>query len=88
MESVGIVRKVDKLGRITLAKEDRKILGINGLDPVEMVREGEEIIIKKYNKDSCCTICSKKIEGDKSLKVEKKIICLDCVSKIERISKK
>ena len=88
MESVGIVRKVDKLGRITLAKEDRKISGINGLDPVEMVREGEEIIIKKYNKDSCCTICSEKIEGDKSLKVEKKIICLDCVSKIERISEK
>ena len=88
MESIGIVRRVDNLGRITLAKEDRKILGIKGQDSVEMVREGEEIIIKKYNKDSCCTICSKKIEDGKSLKVEKKIICLDCVSKIERISEK
>lgn len=88
MESIGIVRKVDKLGRITLAKEDRRILGIKGLDPVEMVREGDEIIIKKYNKDCCCTICSKKIKNNKALKVEEKIICLDCVSKIERILEK
>lgn len=46
MRSVGIIRKVDKLGRITLAKEDRIILGINKTDPVEMVRDGKEIKIK------------------------------------------
>ena len=29
MGSIGIVRRIDKLGRITLAKEDRTVLGIN-----------------------------------------------------------
>ena len=51
MGSIGIVRRIDKLGRITLAKEDRTVLGINEQDPVVMVREGNEIKIKKYEKD-------------------------------------
>ena len=42
MGSIGIVRRIDKLGRITLAKEDRTVLGINEQDPVLMVREGNE----------------------------------------------
>ena len=29
MKDTGIVRKVDDLGRVTLAQEDRRILGIN-----------------------------------------------------------
>lgn len=88
MRSVGIVRKVDKLGRITLAKEDRIILGIKELDPVEMVRDGKEIKIKKYEKDSCCIFCLKKIKKGKHIKIGNKNICLDCAYKIGKILEK
>ena len=83
MGSIGIVRKIDKLGRITLAKEDRTILGIRELDPVVMVREGNEIKIKKYEKDCLCILCSKEIQKEKGIQIEDRHICLNCASKIE-----
>lgn len=88
MSSIGIVRKIDKLGRITLAKEDRTVLGIRELDPVVMVRDGNEIKIKKYEKDCLCILCSKEIQKGKAIKVGNNHICLDCAYKIEeKISK-
>lgn len=60
MGSIGIVRRIDKLGRITLAKEDRTVLGINEQDPVVMVREGNEIKIKNTKRIACVFFVLKK----------------------------
>lgn len=83
MGSIGIVRRIDKLGRITLAKEDRTVLGINEQDPVVMVREGNEIKIKKYEKDCLCIFCSEEIQEGTGIRIGKKHICPNCASKIE-----
>lgn len=83
MESIGIVRRIDKLGRITLAKEDRTVLGINEQDPVVMVREGNEIKIKKYENDCLCIFCSEEIQEDTGIRIGNRHICLNCASKIE-----
>lgn len=48
METTGIVRRVDDLGRVVIPKELRKTLKISEGDAVEIIACGEEIKIKKY----------------------------------------
>ena len=49
MRSLGIVRKLDQLGRLVIPKETRRVFNLNGRDPVEIFTDGDKIIIKKYN---------------------------------------
>jgi len=53
MKSIGIVRRVDELGRIVVPKEIRRSLGIKEGDPLEFFtnREGE-IILVPYKENS------------------------------------
>ena len=66
MKTIGIVRRIDELGRIVIPKEIRKTLTIKVGDPVEIFTNKDKIILKKYklmeevnDKDS---IYKKKIE--------------------------
>ena len=55
MKSVGIVRKLDHLGRVVLPKELRNTLGIEEGQSLEIYIEGETIMLKKYNPGcNCC----------------------------------
>ena len=49
MQSTGIVRKLDSLGRITLPMELRKSFDIGEREPLEIFTEEDKIIIQKYN---------------------------------------
>ncbi len=48
MKSLGIVRKIDDLGRIVIPKEIRTTLDITDKDALEIYIEDEKIILKKY----------------------------------------
>lgn len=56
MQSTGIVRKVDELGRVVIPSELRRILEIDIKTPVEIFVEGEQIILKKYRPASQCIV--------------------------------
>ena len=49
MRSIGIVRKVDHLGRIVLPKELRDMMNLRPHDGVEIFVDDNEIVLKKYN---------------------------------------
>lgn len=78
MKSIGIVRKVDELGRIVIPKELRNTLSIDMKDPLEIFTEGDAIILRKYQPH--CAICgeAKEIIGFKG-----KLICKNCISYIK-----
>ena len=48
MVATGIVRRVDELGRIVLPKEIRRAVGIKDGDPLEIFRDKDYIVLKKY----------------------------------------
>lgn len=48
MKNTGIVRNLDNLGRIVIPKEMRRVLGIEEKDPIEILIQDENIILKKY----------------------------------------
>ena len=49
MKSTGMVRQVDKMGRVVIPKEIRAQLKIeNNVDSFEIFMEGDKIILQKY----------------------------------------
>ena len=50
MQSTGIVRRVDDLGRVVIPKEIRRTLQIHEGDPLELYIQGRMICFKKYDK--------------------------------------
>ena len=50
MKATGIVRQLDKLGRIVLPKELRKVFNIENEDYLEIYVENDKIVLKKPNK--------------------------------------
>jgi AbrB family transcriptional regulator (stage V sporulation protein T) len=48
MKATGIVRRIDRLGRVVIPKEICKTMGIRDGDPLEIYTEDNQIIFKKY----------------------------------------
>lgn len=80
MKSIGIVRKVDELGRIVIPMELRRTLGIAEKDAVEIFVDGEQIVMKKYNPS--CIFCG---EARNVISYKGKNICTDCFKEIKSV---
>ncbi|MDD6485026.1 MAG: AbrB/MazE/SpoVT family DNA-binding domain-containing protein [Clostridiales bacterium] len=82
MKSVGVVRRIDELGRIVLPIELRRAFDLDYKDPVEIYTDKDCIILKKYSPS--CIFCGNKnnIEnfGGKN-------ICPECIEKISKLKK-
>ena len=77
MKSVGIVRKIDELGRIVLPIELRRTLDLKEKDSVEIIAEGESIVLRKYQPN--CIFC----ENSKNLiEYKGKLVCSRCVASL------
>lgn len=74
MKSTGIVRKVDELGRIVLPIELRRTLGIEEKDRIEIIVDGESIILRKYQ--PACIFCD---NAKDIINYKGKNICPDCI---------
>jgi len=51
MKETGIIRKIDRMGRVVLPKELRWKYRINCGDMVEIYTDGDNILLKKYNQE-------------------------------------
>jgi AbrB family looped-hinge helix DNA binding protein len=51
MKALGIIRKIDDLGRIVIPKEVRRTEGWNEGQPMEMFTDNGSLVIKAYNHD-------------------------------------
>ena len=80
MKTIGIVRKVDKLGRIVLPVELRKTLGIGDRDDLEIAVDGDTVVLRKYN--PACVFC----DGVKEIGVFRgKNICMNCLRELQQV---
>ena len=74
MKSIGIVRKVDELGRIVLPIELRRTLDIAERDALEIYVDGPSIILKKYQ--PACIFCD---DAKDVINYRGKNICHTCI---------
>ena len=78
MRSLGIVRKIDELGRIVLPIETRKRLELSAGDGVEIFVERDRVILKKY--EPSCIFCG---EVDDVVNYSDKKICRRCLEELK-----
>lgn len=78
MKSTGVIRKIDRLGRIVVPKEIRDELGIAERDPVEIYVDGSRIILTKYEKS--CIFCGQTANND----FKGKKVCSSCLLELKR----
>ena len=80
MKKTGIIRKLDKLGRVVLPIELRRGLDWNEHDRVEIFIEDDRVILQKYEPN--CLFCG----GTKNLKEFRgKQVCARCVEKMSEL---
>lgn len=78
MEEKGIIRPVDKLGRIVIPKELRRRLDVkNDIDSFEIFTEGDSLILKKYNPR--CVLCG---SGESCVSHNGHLVCKGCIEKL------
>ena len=61
MKAIGVVRKVDELGRIVIPVELRRNMDIEVKDSLEIYTEDNCIILKKFNGKNVCKHCIEEI---------------------------
>lgn len=81
MKSLGIVRKVDELGRIVLPIELRRKFDIEEKDSLEIYTDGDRIILQKY--EPSCVFCGSSKE---IFNFNGKNICSECTGKIKSLT--
>lgn len=63
MKSIGIIRRVDDLGRIVIPKEIRDSFKIDIGDPLEIFTQGKTVVLKKYELTKC-TECGQSVDEE------------------------
>ncbi|NLU42976.1 MAG: AbrB/MazE/SpoVT family DNA-binding domain-containing protein [Firmicutes bacterium] len=80
MRSIGIVRKVDELGRIVIPVELRRNLDIAERDPLEIYVNGEAIILQKHR--PYCVFCGGVEEVGE---FKGKNVCQQCIREAKEV---
>lgn len=81
MKSTGIVRAVDKMGRVVIPKEIRAQLQIeNDVDKFEIYMDGDQVILKKYQ--PACVFCDSIMHV---VHYEGYTVCSECIEKLNSL---
>lgn len=79
MRAIGCVRQIDKLGRLVLPSDIRRMLNIkDGTDSVEFFVEDDAVIIKKYR--PACIFCN---SASNIQTYKNQSVCQNCLDEIK-----
>lgn len=81
MKPAGVVRKVDQLGRIVLPKSLRKRYQMNEGDPVEILVQGDHIILERYRPK--CVFCG---SMEQISEFKDRSICTQCLHEMNQLA--
>ncbi len=78
MRTAGIIRSIDRMGRVVIPKEIRAQLHIRDeIDSVEICVDGDAIILRKHQ--PACIFCDSLHE---SIQLNGYNVCKECIQKI------
>ena len=80
MNSTGIIRRVDELGRVVIPVEIRNQFNIIEKDPLEIHVENDFIVLKKY--EPTCIFCK---SAEDLVDYKDKLICHKCINLVSKL---
>ena len=79
MNSTGIIRNLDNMGRVVIPSEIRKQLDMtNGTDSFEIFMDGDNNVLKKHK--PFCVFCKSQEE---CIEFENQTVCKSCIKKLQ-----
>lgn len=82
MKATGFVRRLDSVGRINLPFKLRRKMNFKEEVPVEILIDGEQIVLKKY--EPVCFFCGNKANLQE---YRGKSVCRECATEMFKITK-
>lgn len=79
MYSSGIIRCLDKLGRIVVPTEIRRELNLNQNTKLEILIDNDSIVLREFI--TKCSLCGQRTSDLKSFK--EAMLCEDCLEKLK-----
>ena len=80
MRAIGCVRQIDKLGRLVLPSDIRRMLNIkDGSDSVEFFVDEDSVVIKKYR--PACIFCN---SANNIQTYKNQSVCQTCLDEIRK----
>lgn len=83
MKSTGITRQVDRLGRFVLPIELRKAYGLEEGSTLEILTEGDTILLRKYRPAGSCELCGEL--DDEPVQYRGRYFCAACRSALAKL---
>ncbi len=80
MKSTGIIRDVDRMGRVVIPKEIRSQLKIESEDSLEIFMDGDSIVLKKYK--PACFFCD---TLDEIVNYKGYNVCINCIENLKNL---
>lgn len=81
MKSTGIIRDVDKMGRVVIPKEIRNQLNIKSdVDSLEIFMDGDSIVLRKYK--PTCFFCD---TLEETVNYNGYSVCVNCIEKLKNL---
>ena len=80
MKATGIIRPLDKMRRVVLPIELRRLMGFDVGNPVEIFTDGDSIILKKYR--HICSACGKETP---KIAIGSIGLCQSCIETVKEV---
>lgn len=80
MKSTGMIRDVDKVGRVVIPKEIRDNLGFDEGNHLEIFVDEDMVILRKYT--PACIFCG---SAEDIVTYGEKKICRECIDKLKKL---
>ena len=82
MKTTGIVRGIDRMGRVVIPREIRRQHRMeNDLDEFDIFMEGDKVILKKFRPS--CIFCDAIVEN---IPYEGYMVCKSCIEKLQKLA--
>ena len=79
MQEIGVIRKMDRLGRVVVPSHIRRELKWDDGTPLEIFADGRGVYLQTYEKS--CVFCG---ERDNVQLFEGKHICKNCITRLQK----
>lgn len=80
MKAIGIVRPLDRLGRIVIPMEIRRVFDMPAGTPIEIYVEGDSIVLHKHQ---CkCEFCG---STENVTEFKGKVVCKECINELKGV---
>lgn len=73
------IMRIDRIGRVSIPVDFRRILGIKHNDLIEILVDGDSIVLRKHDIEEVCVFCG----YDEPIIYKNQLVCISCLENLK-----